>query len=187
MIRNAVKVDAARSQVFQALTDFARYSQWVPGCESCHIIKVSGNVVDVEMTFNSLRRMKVGLRFESDPVQLIRFELTKSSDIKAYSGTYRLMDSADHQGTVVMAELEINGGLLAPRFLVDNIARRTALDTGEALKSWVRKMQPATQLGPVASPARAPRKRDKRLVRVIATPTGYEVQLFGRSFSVGNE
>jgi uncharacterized protein YndB with AHSA1/START domain len=186
MIKSAIQVDAAREQVFSALTDFARYSQWVPSCEECRIVRTNGNAVEVELTFNSFRRIKLGLRFESEPVHLIRFQLTQSEQIKGYSGTYRLMDSADRKGTVVITELEINGGFFAPRYVVDSVARKTVQETGEALNVWLRKMEPAHRPAVAVSRAGAGKRRDKRIARVIGTPAGYEVQIFGRNFFVGH-
>jgi hypothetical protein len=184
MIRSVVNVNAPRSQVFHALTDFARYTQWVPGCEACGVVKADGNIADVDLTIDSMRRMEIRLRFESEPCQSIRFRLLRSSDIKGYSGTYRLMDSADQKGTVVIAELEIDGGFLAPQFVVDRVATKAVQETGEALKSYVRTLERETEMP--SAPARMvpKKKRDKRIVRVIGTPTGYQVMLFGETLFV---
>ena len=130
MIKSIVRLDATRPQVFHALTDFAQYTKWVPGCERCQIVNASRNVTDVEITINSIRRLQLVLRFETEPVHSIRFRMTKGKDIKGYSGTYRLMDSADRRGTVVIAELEIDAGFLAPKFIIDMAASKALRDVG---------------------------------------------------------
>ena len=186
MIRSVVNVDAPRPQVFHTLTDFAHYIKWVPGCERCQIVHASRNVIDVEITINSIRRLQLVLRFETEPVHSIRFRMTKGKDIKGYSGTYRLMDSADRRGTVVIAELEIEAGFLAPNFIVDMAARKALRDVGTALKAYVHTAEHKADGATIATRTATRRKRDKRVVLVVKTPTGYQVRFFGESFFIEN-
>jgi hypothetical protein len=131
-----------------------------------------------------MKRLELGLRFECEPTQSVRFRMTRGKDIKGYSGNYKLMDSADRKGTVLMAELEIDGGFLAPKFIVDRVATQALRDTGEALKLYVRSL--AKQPSPVsASPvADQGKRRYKRILSVVGTPSGYRMQLFGKSFQI---
>jgi carbon monoxide dehydrogenase subunit G len=184
MIKSVVNVDAPRPQVFHALTDFAQYNKWVPGCERCQIVDASGNFIDVEITINSIRRLQLVLRFQTEPVHSIRFRMTKGKDIRGYSGTYRLMDSADRRGTVVIAELEIEAGFLAPKFIVDMAAGKALRDVGAALKAYVRRPEHKAETAAIASGTYTRKKRDKRVVRVVKTPTGYQVRFFGESFFI---
>jgi hypothetical protein len=106
--------------------------------------------------------------------------MTKSRDLKGYSGTYRLMNAADQKGTVVIAELEIDAGFMAPKFMVDRMATKALQDTGEALNGYLKQAPPA-----VAAPA-GPRaekemktRRNKQVLRVVKTQAGYRVWLLG--------
>jgi hypothetical protein len=57
------------------------------------------------------------------------------------------MDSADGGGTVMIAELEIDAGAMAPKFLVDRMVKKALDETGNALKKYVKSM-PAQQRAP---------------------------------------
>jgi carbon monoxide dehydrogenase subunit G len=190
MIRAVFNLDAPRQTVFEALTDFARYASWLPGCERCEIVSAEPNMSDVQISINSIRRLELGLRFEYEPSQSVRFRMTKGKDIKAYSGAHKLMDSADGKGTVVMAELDIDGGSFAPKFIVDRIASQALHDIGEALKLHVRslaKQVPGASSAPVAEhgPVVEHRnQRNKRILSVMSTPAGYRMQLFGKAFQI---
>lgn len=189
MIKAVIKVVAPRQDVFNVLIDFARYTRWVPGCDRCDIVKAGENTTDVDVAINGVKRMELGLRFEWEPTHSLRFRMTHGKDIKGYSGTYRLMDSADRKSTVLMAELEIDGGFMAPQFMVDRIATKVLEDTGESLSKYVLSIgqRPATAAPGAGSEVK--KKRDKRIVRLVSTPAGYSLWLFGKNIVVdrGNQ
>ena len=184
MIKTVIKVAASREDVFKALIDLANYARWVPGCERCEIVKASGNTTDVEVSMNSMKHLELGLRFEWEPTQSVRFRMTHGKEIKGYSGTYRLMDSADRKGTVLIAELEIDGGFLAPKFIVDRVATKVLEDTGEALKKYIQSIGRQTAAAAPGSGSEVRKKRDKRIVRVVSTPAGYSLWLYGKKFFI---
>ncbi|HWP84969.1 MAG TPA: SRPBCC family protein, partial [Terriglobia bacterium] len=116
MIKAVINVPAPRTQVFSVLCDYPNYHRWIPGCERCTITASSGNTADTEIVISSMKRIELGVRFEAQPTQALSFRMTKGKDLKAYSGTYRLMDSTDGSGTVVIAEMEIDAGMMVPKF-----------------------------------------------------------------------
>jgi len=173
--------------VFQVLSDFPRYKDWVPGCESCAVNSQNGNTTETTITITSMKRIQLGLRFDAQPDTALAFKMISGKDLKAYSGTYRLMDAADGNGTVVIAELEIDVGMMAPKFMVDKITRKMMDDTGVAIRAHIQKM--GIKAAPaVAKPAAvaAPRRRHRarRLLRVTKTSEGYSVWLLGETHEV---
>jgi hypothetical protein len=181
MIKAVINVEAPREQVFSVLTDYPRYKTWLPGCEISNVTSSSGNNADTEIVVNSMKRMTLGLRFEAVPTQVLNFRLTNSKDIKAYSGSYRLMDSADGRGTVVIAELEIDAGPMAPRFLVDRMVKKALDDTGSALRKYV-KVLPAQARAPERTAVAAPVHRVRHILRVLKTADGNVVWYAGQTF-----
>ncbi|HWC95870.1 MAG TPA: SRPBCC family protein [Candidatus Sulfopaludibacter sp.] len=180
MIKAVINVDAPRQQVFSALAGFAQYAEWVPSCEQCEVLAVNGSLTDVRVVMNSAKRIDVGLRFEASPTQLLKFWMIKGTDIKRYAGTYRLMDAADQKGTVVIAELDVDAGFMAPRFLVDGMTSRALRDTGEALKKFVRTMSATETVAAQGTVDGDLAIRRKPLVRIVKTPLGYRTWLFGQ-------
>jgi carbon monoxide dehydrogenase subunit G len=185
MIKAVINVEAPRHHVFSILTDYGRYKEWLPGCEQSNIVTSSGTSTDTEIVINSMKKMKLGLRFEAQPSQSLNFRMISGKDIKSYAGSYRLMDSANGQGTVVIAEMEIDAGAMVPRFMVDRVAKKSIDETGIALQKYVRTVP--LQAGVVAGPTRAVEvktRRAKRIIQVVRTEVGYRVWMMGESYVV---
>ncbi|MBI4479553.1 MAG: SRPBCC family protein [Acidobacteria bacterium] len=188
MIKAVINVTAPRQQVFSILSDYPNYKHWVPGCERCNVTSASGNTSDTEITISSMKRIELGVRFEAQPGHALIFRMTKGKDLKAYSGTYRLMDSTDGTGTVVIAELEIDVGMMVPKFMVDKMTRKMMDDTGVALRKYIASAPaPARAAAPAARPAAAAkRRRARKILRITKTAAGYNVWLMGETFAVQN-
>src|SRR3990167_1552026 len=134
MIKAVIHVDAPREQVYALLTDYPSYREWVPGCEKCNVVSSSGNSSDTQIVISSMKRIELGVRFEGQPGHSLNFRMVNGKDLKAYAGTYRLMDATDGKGTVVIAELEIDVGMMVPKFMVDRMTKKMIDDTGNALR-----------------------------------------------------
>jgi hypothetical protein len=84
---------------------------------------------------------------------------------------------------VIVAELEIDAGPLAPRFLVDRMAKKAVDDTGAALRKYLRTLPaqaPAVKVCVAEAKARPPR----RILKVVRTPAGDTIWYMGRTFTV---
>jgi carbon monoxide dehydrogenase subunit G len=184
MIKSVIHLEAPRPQVFSVFTEFEKYRQWLPGCEKSDIVAVKENVSDVDIIVNSMKKMSLRLRFESQPVQSLSFSMLQGTDIKAYNGSYRLLDSADGRGTVVMAELEIDAGALAPRFLVDRIAKKAIDDTGNAVRGYLKSLPAAAAVAPApAGKVKPAGRRARRILEVYKTPQGTRVWYLGQIYN----
>ena len=116
----------------------------------------------------------------------MNFRMTKGKDVKAYSGTYRLMDATDGKGTVLIAELEIDAGMMVPKFMVDRISKKMIDDTGNALRKHIEGVRIPTavaQAARSAAKAAAPR-RARRLLRITKTDAGYKIWLQGETYII---
>jgi uncharacterized protein YndB with AHSA1/START domain len=186
MIKAVINVEAPRDQVFHVLTDYPQYKKWLPGCEKCDVTASTGNTADTEIVVNGMKKMKMGLRFEAQPTQLLSFRMLSSTDLKAYSGCYRLMDAADGKGTVVIAEMEIDASV--PKFMLDRVAKKSMEETGNALRQYIRSVPVTAGTAPKAvipsRPAESKPRRAKRILQVVRTPEGYSIWMMGETFRV---
>ena len=181
MIKTALSIRAPRRQVFAVLTDYPRYTEWLPGCEQCRIVSIKGLSVDIEIALNSFKS-RLGMRFDAEPVQAIGFRTTSSKDLKTYAGSYRLMDSADGKETVVFAEWELQLRSALPGFIVDHAAKKSLEQLASALKKYIESLPTpaeAAAQAPARSQARRGVRRPKRILEVVKTSTGYRVWLLG--------
>ena len=190
MIKAVIHVDAPREQVYALLTDYPSYREWVPGCEKCNVVSSSGTSSDTQIVISSMKRIELGVRFEGQPGQSLNFRMVKGRDLKAYAGTYRLMDATDGKGTVVIAELEIDVGMMVPKFMVDRMTRKMMDDTGIAMRKYMQSARFSTAATlPEATrvpPKEAKPRRARRILRVTKTAAGYKVWLLGETFTVKN-
>jgi len=186
MIKAVINVPAPRQMVYSVLTDYAGYRNWVPGCEQCTVLSQSGNSADTQIVVSSMKRIEMSLRFEAQPVQSLSFRMVKGKDVKAYSGTYRLMDATDGKSTVLIAELEIDVGMMVPRFMVDRISKKMIDDTGSALRKHMQTVTIPTAAAQAAKAAarEARPRRARRLLRITRTAAGYQIWLQGETYTV---
>ena len=190
MIKAVINVAAPRNQVFAVLVDYARYKEWVPHCEQCRVVSSSGNTAETTIVMNMMRRIELGVRFEAQPGQALNFRMTKGKELKSYSGTYRLMDSTDGSGTVLIAELDMDVSMPVPKFMVDKMARKTMDETGVKLRHYIQTARlptAAPSAGPPRAAAAAPKhRRARKILRITQTGAGYNVWLMGETFAVKN-
>jgi len=182
MIKSVINVPAPRQMVFSVLTDYPGYRNWVPGCEQCAVLSQSGNSAEAQIVVSSMKRIEMSLRFEAQPIQSLSFRMVKGKDVKAYSGTYRLMDATDGKGTVLIAELEIDVGMMVPKFMVDRMSKKMIDDTGNALRKHMQTVRIPTTAAQAARSARP--RRARRLLRVTKTASGYKIWLQGETYTV---
>ena len=186
MIKAVINVEAPMQRVFHILTDFPNYKSWIPGCEKCVVTAQNGSVTDTELLINNMKRMEFALRFEAHPPQTITFRMTRGKDLKTYAGTYRLMDAADGKGTVLIAELDVDVGMM-PRFMVDKMGAKMLDDLGKSIRIRAAALQGQAATTAAAAPAKAPEtrlRRTKRILRVTGSASGYQVYLLGETFTV---
>lgn len=186
MIKAVVNIEVSAQHIFNALTDYPRYKEWIPGCEKCVVTSSSGNSADTDIVVSGMKRIDMGLHFEAQPPRALSFRMTRGKDLKTYAGTYRLLDSADGKGTVMVAELDIDPGGMVPKFMVDKMTRKMIDELVASLKKFIASSgAPAAVAVPAAKAAGlAKPRRAKRILRVVKTADGYRVWLLGETISV---
>ena len=180
MTKSVLHVDAPREHVYRILSDYESLPQWLPGCRRCTVLAAEGNCTDVQLVIQNMKTVTMELRFEAEPGQYIRFALTKSKDIRGYSGEYRLMDAANDSGTVILNEVEMDAGALVPRFMMDRMVKSALEGMGKALQAQARKY--ARSGAHTIVTGAAARKRKRRMLRIARTDAGTKIWYMGKVF-----
>jgi carbon monoxide dehydrogenase subunit G len=194
LTKSVFQIDASRERLYGIISDFARWSEWFPGCKDAKIVTDKGNTKQVEITLASVKTITMGLEFDLTPTQLINFRKYSGKDVKDYCGSFRLMNASDGAGTVVMGEMEMDAGAMVPKFMVGRIMEKSLAQTAEALKQRVNTAPPGPKFDtaePVAAgagsagvgvvAARAVPARRKRVLHVLQAGDGYRVWLMGKT------
>jgi carbon monoxide dehydrogenase subunit G len=194
LTKSVFQIDASRERLYGIISDFARWSEWFPGCKEAKIVADNGTTKQVEITLASVKTITMGLEFDLTPTQLINFRKYSGKDVKDYCGSFRLMNASDGAGTVVRGEMEMDAGAMVPKFMVGRIMEKSLAQTAEALKLRVNTAPPgpkyetaetavavAAGAGAVVAAAPALPARRKRVVHVIQSGDGYRVWLMGKT------
>lgn len=190
MTKSVFQIDAPKDRLYGIISDFARWGEWFPNCKETKIVSEKGNSKQVEVTLAIVKTITMGLEFDLTPTQLINFRKYSGKDVKDYIGSFRLMNASDGAGTVVMGEMELDAGAMAPKFLVNRMMEKSLAQTAEALKQRIHTAPPtpvfetgepvAIAGATVSSSQKAPARR-KRMVHVIQSGEGYRVWLMGKT------
>ncbi len=186
MVKTVNQLESSRSVVYGILTDFPNYPQWMAGCEKAVVTSAGEGVASVDLTLNSMKRLTMNLKFEFEQDVLVKFELNGPADVKAYAGSYRLMNSEGNNGTTMVTEMLLDAGPMAPKFMVDRMVKKSLEDSGNALKQ-VAKSKPAGEAAPQddAPPVGTKKaKRSRCVLRLVKTDSGEEqVWYAGKTFA----
>ncbi|HYK89946.1 MAG TPA: SRPBCC family protein [Acidobacteriota bacterium] len=155
MIRSVLHIEAPRDHVFAVLADYQRYKEWFPGCEQSAVVSRADGRVDAEFVLNLVKKVRIGMRFEAQPTRTLRFHMIAGKDLRSYSGSYRLVDSAHGRGTIVIAEMWIDIGIFVPQFIIEHVAKKSMNETFLSLRRYISRQAAARIPDSPAAPQRA--------------------------------
>src|SRR5260370_30022761 len=116
MVKAVAQIKGDRSATYAILTDFAKYIEWYPECEKCEVISTSGTKVDVNMQLGGMKVARMALRYDCQPESGVTYEMVSSSDLKGFTGSYKIVDG-EGGGHVVMMEVDLTASV--PKFVTD--------------------------------------------------------------------
>lgn len=180
MIKSVIHIGFPREHVYDVLSNFAAYREWLPGCTRSVIVASEGRMTDVDTTVEGMKNVTMEVRFEEDPGERVRFHMTKGTDLKTYFGEHRLLDAANGNGTVVVTEVEMDAGAMIPKFVWDRLARSVVEEMGAALGERVK----AFSTGAVAGRSNRgePKTRRRRILQIANTLSGPRIWYLGKVY-----
>jgi ribosome-associated toxin RatA of RatAB toxin-antitoxin module len=180
MIKSVLHLGFPRDEVYDVFTNFAEYQHWFPGCTRSAVVANEGSRTDLEVTVEGLKTVHMEVRFEEEPCDLVRFNMTKGKDFKTYAGEHRLLDAANGQGTVIISEVEVDAGSLIPKFMMDAAVRRALDIIGQRLNERIK----ANFAGGASAGSRRTetRKKRRRILQIANTPVGTRIWYLGKVY-----
>src|SRR5262245_53521045 len=180
MIKSVLHLAHPRDQVYDVLANFGEYQHWFPGCTRSKVVASDGNRTDIATTVGGMKTVHMEVRFEEEPCERIRFNMTKGKDFKTYAGEHRLLDAANGQGTVIITEVDMDAGALVPRFMLDHVVRRALDEIGQCLDARVK----TAFAGEASRSARRAesRKKRRRILQIANTANGTRIWYMGKVY-----
>ncbi len=116
--------DAPIEKVYQAITDYDAYPDFVEGVNGVKVIEQSEDGALVEYSLNFIKTFSYRLRMSHERPTKISWELESGDLFKANSGSWTLRDMGDGR-TEVNYDLTLDVKMFAPSALVNKLASQS--------------------------------------------------------------
>ncbi len=112
-VSKSVTINAAKNRVFDVVTDYAAYKDFIPEIESVEIVKKGASSTDVSFEVNLVVRTSYTLRFKPKKYQSVDWSLVKGDYMKSNSGSWNF-SSVGVNKTRLTYSTEVEFGWLVP-------------------------------------------------------------------------
>lgn len=180
MIRTVVNIPAPPRHVFSILTDVNAYQNWMPGCIHSRTLESDDSMIVAEIILKTLRRLRFNLRFKIQNQHTLLFQLLEGSDFKRYEGSWQTLWSSDQTGTVVIGQVDIDAGYVAPGFIANSLVRTSMNDTGRALSKRALEV-PRSETSAEQERILDDSEQRERILHIMKLDKGYRVWCLGQT------
>ncbi len=121
-VTKEIVFDRAADQVFDVLTDYARYPEFVPGIKACRVLAVKGErQVEYELDLG-LKRIKYVLRHVETRPTRITWSLVSGEMMKVSSGEWALAAEGGVTRARYTVDIQISKPPLIPQSVIDRVS-----------------------------------------------------------------
>jgi coenzyme Q-binding protein COQ10 len=116
--------DAPVEKVYQAITDYESYPDFVEGVSGVRVIESSETQALVEYSLNFIKTFNYCLRMQHTPLEKVEWHLESGDLFKQNQGYWKFKDLGDGR-TEVEYNLELDVKMFAPKALVNKLATQS--------------------------------------------------------------
>ena len=121
-VTKEIVFDRAADQVFDVLTDYARYPEFVPGIKACRVLPVKGErQVEYELDLG-LKRIKYVLRHVETRPTRVTWSLVAGEMMKVSSGEWALAAEGGVTRARYTVDIQISKPPLIPQSVIDRVS-----------------------------------------------------------------
>ncbi|MFO1520131.1 MAG: SRPBCC family protein [bacterium] len=110
-----IEIEAPVKKVYQVITDFEAYPDFLSGSKGAKILKKSGNHLQVEFKIDVIKTISYSLDIQLSPQKGFSWELIKGDFMKSNAGEWKLSEGKKKGTTHAIYEIEMDFGLLVPK------------------------------------------------------------------------
>lgn len=110
---SSIEIKASKKKIFETITDFESYPEFLPETKSVVIEKKSKNHYVVKFTIEVVKAISYTLDMKSTPPDELSWTLVKGDMMKANSGRW-ILEDVKKGVTKATYEVDVDLGLLVP-------------------------------------------------------------------------
>ncbi len=179
MIKKFASINAHIKAVTKVFLDIESWTEWMPGLKQLNILERKGEVVLVEMTQAQMGKQikqKLEFRFTANSF----FQRQINGWFRKWEGEWKFLQTPDGIGTAVSVSMEIEAGMLVPKFLIfdafTDIFNKLIKKAEERAKFLIKQQQSSiTQSTILQLP-------DEKILQIFQTPSGLEIWIGDRRY-----
>ena len=129
----SIVIDAPVEKVFQIVTDYDRYAEFLPEVKRVSTSERSGNRVQVHYEVDVIKRIQYTLRMQEEPPHRVTWSFVKGEVMKDNHGSW-LLEPAGEGKTKATYTIEMALGPLVPKTIVKALVEGSLPKMLEAFK-----------------------------------------------------
>ncbi len=110
----SIEIKAPLKKVYEVISDFESYHEFLTGSKGAKILKKSGKKVQVEFEMDMIKTIHYTLDITLDPPHGLHWTLVEGDFMKSNKGSWKLEESKKGI-TEATYEIEVGFGLLVPK------------------------------------------------------------------------
>lgn len=118
--KKTIVMQANLDALWEAITDYESYSDFVDGCESATVLKRTKNTALVEYKINKLKKFSYTLEHKETKPKKMTWTMTEGEFFKSNDGSWTLKDLGDGEVEVTY-EVEVGMPALVPKAIVKGL------------------------------------------------------------------
>jgi ribosome-associated toxin RatA of RatAB toxin-antitoxin module len=132
----SIVIAAPPEKVFDVITDYDRYAEFLPEVKQARAGQRAGNQVEVEYGVDVVKRIRYTLRMVEDRPRSIRWSFVRGEFMRDNRGSWTLEPTPDGKTTATYS-IEVSVGPLVPRAIVNALVEQSLPKMLEAFKKRI--------------------------------------------------
>jgi coenzyme Q-binding protein COQ10 len=129
----SIVIDAPMEKVFQIITDYEKYAEFLPEARETKVLSRSGNAAKVQYTVEVMKKIKYTLEMRESPPDRVEWSFVEGEFMKDNQGHWKL-EPAGEGKTKATYNIEMRLGALVPKAIVNTLVDKGLPGMLEAFK-----------------------------------------------------
>lgn len=138
--KKTVTMKVGLDALWEVITDYEKYPEFVDGCADCKVKKRKGDVAVVGYTVNKLKTFSYTLEHKETPKQRVEWKMLEGEFFKSNNGSWDIVDKGKN-GLEVTYELDVGFPLLVPKAMVNSLVATSLPEMIDGFEQRAKKLE----------------------------------------------